>query len=77
MLKPPMSDTQAGKEAYLKRQQREQRTREAAPALLAALQNLVAECDKSIRYGSPIARDANEAMRAARAVISRVTGEAP
>jgi hypothetical protein len=47
----------------------------AAPDLLAALRAMVAEFEKFSRYGSPIARDANEAMRAARSAIARATGE--
>ena len=45
----------------------------AAPKLLAALGAMVAEFDKFSRYGSPIAREANEAMRAARAAIAKAT----
>lgn len=43
----------------------------AAPEMLAALRGMVAEFDKFSRYGSPIARDANEAMRHARAAIAK------
>lgn len=46
----------------------------AAPEMLAALRGLLAEFDKFSRYGSPIARAANEARTLARAVIARATG---
>jgi hypothetical protein len=42
--------------------------------LLDALKGMIAEFDKFSRYGSPIARDANEAMRHARAAIAKAEG---
>jgi hypothetical protein len=73
MEKDRMSDALDSAEAYVKQQRRHQRLEAAAPDLLAALQNLVAEFDNFSRYGSLIAID--EAMRDARAAISCATGD--
>ncbi len=74
MAKSPLSEALDRAEASLKLRQRERRLADAAPDLLAALKAMVAEFDKFSRYGSPLARDANEAMRAARAAIAKAEG---
>lgn len=76
MAKHPMEEALARAEASLAERRRAQRLADAAPDLLAALKAMVAEFEKFSRYGSPIARDANEAMRQARAAIAKATGEA-
>lgn len=43
----------------------------AAPELLAALEALLAEWDKLTRYGSPMAKNANESVTFARAALSK------
>jgi hypothetical protein len=48
----------------------------AAPDLLRALEGMLAEWEKFTRYGSPIARDANENARFAKVVIAQIEGAA-
>jgi hypothetical protein len=49
----------------------------AAPDLLKALAGMLVEWEKFTRYGSPIARDANENVRLAKAAIERATAVSP
>jgi hypothetical protein len=44
----------------------------AAPNLLMALKRMIAEWEKLTRYGSPIAKDANENVRFAKAAIEQI-----
>lgn len=46
----------------------------AAPSLLSALKDMVAEWEKITRYGSPIAKAANETVRFAREQIALAEG---
>jgi hypothetical protein len=46
----------------------------AAPRLLSSLQGLLGEWEKLSRYGSPLAKLGNEAVRAAKEAIMDATG---
>jgi hypothetical protein len=49
------------------------RAREEIDAMRAALQRMVAEWDKMTRYGSPLAKAANENLKFARATLANFT----
>jgi len=49
------------------------RAREEIDAMMEALEAMVAEWDKMTRYGSPLAKAANENLKRARAVLANFT----